>query len=123
MKMKQVSVTWEKTVEATVFVPEDMDERAIRHLMEDTAYNIDSEGWDVEWVTFVTTPEVVEVPDAECALVEVTSSTGFKYHTPVETGRFSEDTVLVADDAREAVVNPVDATWWLASNVTDNAKD
>lgn len=116
--MKQVSVTWEKTVEATVFVPEDMDERAIRHLMEDTAYNIDSEGWDVEWVTFVTTPEVVEVPDAECALVEVTSSTGFKYHTPVDSSRFSEDTVMVADDAREAVVNPVDATWWLASDVS-----
>lgn len=113
MKMKQVSVTWEKTVEATIFVPEDMDERSIRRLVEDTAYNIDSEGWDVEWVTFATTPEVVEVPDAECALVEVTSSTGFKYHAPVDSSRFSDDNVMVADDARETVVNPVDATWWI----------
>jgi hypothetical protein len=113
--MKQVSVTWEKTVEATVFVPEDMDERTLRRVLNDAAYTIDSEGWDVEWVAFSTTPETVEVPDAECVLVEVTSSKGFAYHTPIETSRFSDDTVMVVDDARETVVNPVDATWWIAA--------
>jgi hypothetical protein len=114
MKMKQVSVTWEKTVEATVFVPEDMDERTLRRVLNDAAYTIDSEGWNVEWVALSTTPETVEVPDAECVLVEVASARGFKYHTPVVGSRFSDDAVLVVDDARESIVNPEDATWWLA---------
>lgn len=112
MKMKQVSVIWEKKVEATVYVPEDMDDRSIRRVMEQAEYQIDQ--WDAEWVTFVANADVVDVPDEERALVEATSRGGHVYLTVDAASRFAADDAFLLDDHRSGIVNPEDATWWLA---------
>ena len=112
MKMKQVSVIWEKKVEVTVYVPEDMDDRSIHRVMEQAEHQIDQ--WDAEWVTFVNKPEAVDVPDDECVLVEATSRGGNVYLTADVASRFAADDAFLLDDHRSGIVNPEDATWWLA---------
>lgn len=113
MKMKRVSVKWEKTVEVVVYLPEDMSDREAIVVARETADTIDRDGWDVEWDTFVMPSEVVDVPDAERA---VTSSPGGRWLQPVEGSRFRHEDVMVVDDEREAVVNPMDAAWWVATD-------
>ena len=116
MKMKRVSVRWEKTVEVVVYLPEDMSDRDLSDIARETADSIDRDGWDVEWDTFVMPSEVVDVPDGERA---VTSSPGGRWLQPVEGSRFRRDDVMVVGDGREDVVNPMDAGWWVAADAED----
>lgn len=113
MKMKRVSVKWEKTVEVVVYLPEDMSDRDLSDIAHETADSIDRDGWDCGWHTFVSRSEVVDVPDAERA---VTSSPGGRWLHPVEGSRFRRDNVMVVGDGREDVVNPMDAGWWVATD-------
>ena len=119
MKMKRVTVTWEKSVKATVYVPADMEDDAVLDVARETAECIDREGWDAEWDTYVSRYEDIDVPDEECRM---TIPMGRRWTVPVEGSRFRHDTAMVMDDARMAIVNPVDATWWIAATDTNAEK-
>jgi hypothetical protein len=120
MKMKRTTVTWEKTVSVVLYVPEDMDDHSIRFIAENTADDIDREGWDVSWETHVSRAEAVEVPDEACAVVARKNRYGGTFSVPVENSVFAKDDVMVADDERETFVNPTDATWWLARSESND---
>jgi len=113
MKMKRVSVTWEKTVAVTLYVPSDMDDKSIRRIAEDTADRIDSDGWEAEWDTILGRIEEEDVPDAECRVVSKQNRYGGTYEVAVEGSRLRRADVMVMGDDRDEVVNPPDATWWL----------
>ena len=111
MKMKRVTVTWEKKVDAIVYVPEDMDDDAVRAIAHETAESIDRDGWACDWDTFVSRYEDIDVPDEECRMV---STPGGRWLRPVDGSRFRYADAMVVDDEREAFVQAEDASWWLA---------
>lgn len=111
MKMKRVTVTWEKKVDAIVYVPEDMDDDAVRALAHETAESIDRDGWDCDWDTFVSRYEDIDVPDEEC---RVEMGPSIRYPRVVAGSRFRHADAMVVDDEGASLVQPEDATWWLA---------
>lgn len=112
MKMKMVMVTWERSVDVLVYAPVDMADEDIRNAAIDTAETIDREAWDVDdWQTIVGRTREVEVPDAECA-VELAAPG--RWVRVVEGSRLRNHGVMVLNDARDELVNPEDATWWVA---------
>lgn len=112
MKMKMVMVTWERSVDVLVYAPVDMADEDIRNAAIDTAETIDREAWDVDdWQTIVGRTREVEVPDAECAVVPAAPG---RWVRVVEGSRLRNHGVMVLNDARDELVNPEDATWWVA---------
>ena len=117
MRMKCVVVTWEKIVDAVVYVPEDMPDTEVEAVARETTRRIDRDGWDVGWDTIVRTSEILDVPDAECA---VSATPGGRWLRPVEGSRFRNNTAMVVDDERGALVHAEDAAWWLAPTAQIN---
>lgn len=110
--MKKVTVTWERSMTVDVYAPVDMADEDIRIAATETADTIDREAWDVEdWQTIVGRPREVEVPDAECALVPAAPG---RWVRVVEGSRLRGHGVMVVNDDRAEIVNPEDATWWVA---------
>jgi hypothetical protein len=112
VKMKKVSVTWERSVTVPVYAPVDMADEDIRNAATDTADTIDREAWDVaDWQTSVGHTREVEVPDAECAMELAAPG---RWLRVAEGSRLRGEGVMVMDDTRAEIVNPEDAMWWLA---------
>lgn len=111
MKMKRVTVTWEKKVDAVVYVPEDMNYVEVFDLARETAESIDRDGWECDWDTFVSRCEDIDVPDEECRVVSIPGS---RWSRPVDGSRFRHADAMVVDDEREMFVQAEDAKWWLA---------
>lgn len=119
MKMKRVTVTWEKVVDAVVYVPEDMDDETIEDLARETAESIDRDGWEADWDTNISSIEAVDVPDEECRLEAVPGS---PWRRPPVGSRFRSPVAMVTDDMGEEFVQPEDAKWWLVQT-TEPASD
>lgn len=111
MKMKRVLVTWEKSVSAIVYVPETMDDDEVLDIARETTESIDRDGWDVEWDTRITQSKDIDVPDEEC---RVEMGPSIRYPRVVTGSRFRQTDAMVVDDERASLVQPEDATWWLA---------
>jgi hypothetical protein len=111
--MRRVSVTWEKVVEVTLYVPSDMDDKSIRGIAQATADDIDRYGWEADWDTVLGRVEDVDVPDEECRVTTKQNRYGGTYEVAVEGSRLRRADVMVMGDDRDEVVNPPDATWWL----------
>lgn len=110
-RMKQVQVTWEKTVTVTVFAPEDMSDEDIERLAQRTADSIDREWTPPDWETVLTSVSTVEVSDTE-RTVE-TKRNKFGYPCLVVRGRFSNEEACAVSDDRKKMVNMTDAKWWM----------
>jgi len=119
--MKRVNVTWEKTVQVTLYVPTDMDKHELLAIAEETADSIDRDGWDAEWETHISRSEDMDLPDAECRFVEKQNRYGHTFRTVVEGSRLASGDVMVLSDERDELVNPEDATWWVAPTEPDAA--
>lgn len=119
MQMKKARVVWEKTVEVYVYVPIDMGDDAIEQVAYATAECIDRDGWAVDhWTTHVESVREVTLPDEELRLTERVSAGGHRYVDVVQGSRLDQMDAMVVDDDRAEIVNPADATWWLAKDVT-----
>lgn len=112
MKMRRVSVRWEKVVEVMLYVPEDMLSGDIRSIAQVTAGDIDRYGWEADWATILGRVEDVDVPDEECRVTTKESRYG-PYADAVAGSRFAADEAMVISDDRDELVNPPDATWWV----------
>ena len=110
-RMKQVRVTWEKSLTVTVFAPEDMSDEDIERLARRTSDTLDREWNPPEWETNLDSVSTVEVPDEE-RNVEVKRN---KYGYPclVTRGRFNTEEACAVSDDRKKVVTPADAKWWM----------
>lgn len=112
-RMKQVQVTWEKSMTVTVFAPEDMSDGDIERLARRTSGSLDREWNPPEWGTTLDSVSTVEVP-AEERTVEVKRN---KYGFPcvVARGRFNTPggKECVVSDDRKNLVTPADARWWM----------
>lgn len=110
-RMKQVQVTWERTMTVTVFAPEDMSDEDIERLARRTSDILDREWSTPDWGTVVDSVSTVEVPDEE-RTVEVKRN---KYGYPclVTRGRFNTEEACAVSDDRKKVVAPADAKWWM----------
>jgi hypothetical protein len=110
-RMKQIRVTWEKSMAVTVFAPEDMSDEDIERLAQRTAYSLDREWNPPDWETNVGSVNTVEVSDEE-RTVEVKRNQ-YGYPCLVARGRFTPDTACAVSDDRQQLVNPTDAKWWM----------
>jgi hypothetical protein len=111
-RMKQVQVTWIKTVTATVFAPEDMSEYDIDRLAHRTADSIDKEWFPPDdWDTKLAPVSTIEVPDTE-RTVE-TKRNKFGYPCLLVRGRFDNKEACAVSDDRKKIVNMTDAKWWM----------
>lgn len=119
MQMKKARVVWEKSVEIYVYVPSDMSDADIEQVAYATAERIDRDGWAVDmWTTRVESIKETAVPDEELRLTERVSAGGHRYVDVVQGSRLDQMDAMVVDDDRTEIVNPTDATWWLAKDVT-----
>jgi hypothetical protein len=111
-RMKQVQVTWVKSLSVTVFAPEDMSDEDIERLAQRTADTIDREWFPPdEWETVLTSVSTVEVSDTE-RTVE-TKRNKFGYPCLVVRGRFDNEEACAVSDDRKKMVNMTDAKWWM----------
>lgn len=119
MRMKKARVVWEKTVEICVYVPADMGDDDIEQVARTAAERIDRDGWAVDmWTTHVESVREVTLPDEELRLATRVSAGGHRYEDVVQGSRLDQPDAMVVDDDRAEIVNPADATWWLAKDVT-----
>jgi hypothetical protein len=113
MKMRRVSVRWEKVVEVMLYVPEDMLSGDIRSIAQEAADDIDRYGWEADWATILGRVEDVDVPDEECRVTTQHNRFGRSYADVVAGSRLAADDAMVISDDRDELVNPTDATWWV----------
>ena len=115
MKMKRVSVTFEKRVSIIVYAPEDMDDSALREVAEEQATRIDADGWECDWDTYLNVSQkIVTLPEGERTLTEERTPLGYPVKRVAKGGLVDQPAVLVVSDERDNIVNPEDATWWQA---------
>lgn len=110
MKMKQVYIEFEKKIEVTAYVPEDMSDDAVR-LMAEVVAQDGLRGWDEpDWEVYVGQSHMEEIPDERLKLGPA-NKYGYRHCLVDEFTR--GDGALVASDERDDLVQPEDATWWV----------
>ena len=113
MKTRRVRVSFEKTIEITLYAPADMSLDQIEELARDEAAS-GLRGWDEpDWEVFVGRGEDIDIPDSECAKGPPNK---YGFRNIIEGSRLRAEDVLTVSDNREAIVAPEDATWWMADN-------
>lgn len=106
MKMKQVYIEFEKKIEVTAYVPEDMTKEDIAKLAQDVAWDGLRDWDDPDWEVYVGQILVEDIADETLKLGEPNKYGYRKCLSPaLSTG-------LVVNDSRDDLVQPEDATWW-----------
>ena len=113
MKTRRVRVSFEKTIDITLYAPESMSLDQIEELAEEAARG-GLRDWDEpEWFSSVFGMEVIEIPDGELRRGEP-NKYGFK--PIIEGSRLRREDVLVVNDEQDDIVSPEDASWWEVNN-------
>ena len=110
MKMKQVYIEFEKKIEVTAYVPEDMTDEAVRLMAEVVAQDGLRDWDDPDWQVYVGQSYVEEIAD-ESLKLGPPNKYGYRVCLVPEFRR--GDGALVASDDRSDLVQPEDATWWV----------
>ncbi len=107
MKMKKASVTFQKEIAVTLFVPEGMDDDAIQELVDEVAQD-GLRAWDdPAWEGWASKPVEITIPDEE---LKATKPNQYGYRGCVSK---TLNQGLVVNDEKTDIVCPEDATWWI----------
>ena len=106
MKLKRVTVRWEKAVEVDVFVPESMSDAQVLTVAQDT--NVDT--WDDEgWEAWISATHRVELLEEHRRMAPRPN----RLHDVVPGSALDVPGALILSDDRDEFVHPTDASWWL----------
>lgn len=110
MKMKKTTVSFERRIQVTVFAPEDADHDEICKIAENLAYD-GLQGWEPrEWEAYVDRISTITIPDDE---LKVGPPNRYGYRKCLSEAISGG---LVVSDDRSDIVDPSDATWWIAKD-------
>jgi hypothetical protein len=114
MKMQRVSVTFERSVDVVLYVPENMPLEEIKKVADDLAFD-GLRDWDPpEWEAVIGRRTPAEIPDEELTQGDP-NKYGFR-HCLSET--LTAHDVLVINDDWDDMVSADDATWWIVKAET-----
>jgi hypothetical protein len=115
MRMKKLSVTFERTISITVYAPEDMADAEI----EDVAHDLAADGlrdWDPDdWEAQVSASKEVTIPDD---VLRCSPPNAYGYRRCL-VPQFNADQVVVVNDDRTDFVAPEDAQWWVVPDAEE----
>lgn len=107
MKMKKTSVTFQKEIVITLFVPEGMDDDEIQKIVDEVAQD-GLRAWDdPAWEGWASKPVEITIPDEE---LKATKPNQYGYQRCLS--KTLQQGLVVNDDSTD-IVCPEDATWWV----------
>ena len=117
MKMKRLSVTFERTLSVVVYAPENMSAEEV----EEIAHDLAADGlrdWDAdEWQASVGPAKEITIPDAD---LRQGPPNAYGYRRCLAP-QLSGDSVVVVNDDRTDFVAPEDARWWVVPDAEEKS--